>query len=270
MAATPPRSASARRSGWITYPARPTRTDRAIGRRPACASEKEARGLRLIFFSIPAVSSEFRQRRRVTRSSKTRRSDRRAATRRQLREFSSRAVRVGSAGERSAEDIGQKAGWTADEPRSVSSPADLGDGKRRGHRLPVQEVRRSASPQPPAARSSNRIHDQAIATARRARTERGHGGPGRLSTMNASGRLLFADALSDAIICIDAITHLPDRPPSSRSVPAAEGRRALAVHRSNDRHGPSRSGLAARSATSTYGFVRPAIDEGIVAQSGSA
>jgi SAM-dependent methyltransferase len=56
------------------------------------------------------------------------------------------------------------------------------------------------------------IHEQAIATAKSQATERGLSGRSAFRVADASKPLPFPDAAFDAITCIDAINHLPDRP----------------------------------------------------------
>jgi SAM-dependent methyltransferase len=56
------------------------------------------------------------------------------------------------------------------------------------------------------------IHHQAVATANRLASERGLTARAEFRVVDAGGQLPFADAVFDAITCIDAINHLPDRP----------------------------------------------------------
>ncbi len=55
------------------------------------------------------------------------------------------------------------------------------------------------------------LHDQALANARALADERGLGSAARFQTADAREPLPFPDASFDAITCIDAINHLPDR-----------------------------------------------------------
>jgi sterol 24-C-methyltransferase len=55
------------------------------------------------------------------------------------------------------------------------------------------------------------IHDQAIERAREAAAGRGLANRARFQRVDASGGLPFNDETFDAVICIDAINHLPDR-----------------------------------------------------------
>jgi 2-polyprenyl-3-methyl-5-hydroxy-6-metoxy-1,4-benzoquinol methylase len=56
------------------------------------------------------------------------------------------------------------------------------------------------------------VHDQAIATANAIAAERSLTQRARFEVANATTALPFASATFDAIVCIDAINHLPDRP----------------------------------------------------------
>lgn len=56
------------------------------------------------------------------------------------------------------------------------------------------------------------IHESAIAEAREAAQQRGLADRATFELHDASKPLPFADAAFDAIICIDAINHLPNRP----------------------------------------------------------
>ncbi|HYM75474.1 MAG TPA: class I SAM-dependent methyltransferase [Candidatus Dormibacteraeota bacterium] len=54
-------------------------------------------------------------------------------------------------------------------------------------------------------------HESAIATANRLASERGLAGRAEFRVADAAQRLPFADESFDAVTCIDAINHLPDR-----------------------------------------------------------
>lgn len=56
------------------------------------------------------------------------------------------------------------------------------------------------------------VHEKAVATAQKMAETRGLGGKAVFSQMDASAALPFEDEAFDAIMCIDAINHLPDRP----------------------------------------------------------
>ena len=56
------------------------------------------------------------------------------------------------------------------------------------------------------------VHDKAIAAAQSMAARSPFGSRSEFRIVNASEKLPFADGSFDAIICIDAINHLPDRP----------------------------------------------------------
>lgn len=56
------------------------------------------------------------------------------------------------------------------------------------------------------------LHEQALTNARALALERGLGAVARFQAADAREPLPFSDASFDAITCIDAINHLPDRP----------------------------------------------------------
>jgi 2-polyprenyl-3-methyl-5-hydroxy-6-metoxy-1,4-benzoquinol methylase len=56
------------------------------------------------------------------------------------------------------------------------------------------------------------VHEQAIRAAISLAAERGLAGRADFRTADATGSLLFSDASFDAITCIDAINHFPNRP----------------------------------------------------------
>jgi len=55
------------------------------------------------------------------------------------------------------------------------------------------------------------VHEQAVTTARSLAAQRGLANRTDFRVTDATGRLPFADASFDAITCIDAINHFPDR-----------------------------------------------------------
>lgn len=56
------------------------------------------------------------------------------------------------------------------------------------------------------------LHEQAIATAKSLASQRNLTGRAEFRVVNASQPLLFPDARFDAITCVDAINHIPNRP----------------------------------------------------------
>jgi 2-polyprenyl-3-methyl-5-hydroxy-6-metoxy-1,4-benzoquinol methylase len=114
------------------------------------------------------------------------------------------------------------------------------------------------------------IHEQAIAAASSLAAERGLSERAEFRVVNASAQLPFPDASFDAITCIDAINHLPDRP---RVI--AEWVRLL---RTGGRllftdpitmTGPlTNAEIAIRSSAGVYVFVPHGYDESVLQQAG--
>jgi SAM-dependent methyltransferase len=111
------------------------------------------------------------------------------------------------------EDIGQNSWLTADEQDRFIEHLRLTPGKK------LLDVACGAGG--PALRIAEKtgcsvvgidIHDQAITAARSLVSARGLSEVADFHIGSATGRLPFADGEFDAITCIDAINHLPDRP----------------------------------------------------------
>jgi len=111
------------------------------------------------------------------------------------------------------EDIGQSSWLTAKEQDAFLPQLELSPGKRLldiacGSGGPALRI---------AARSGCTlvgldVHEQAISTAKTLASEQGLEPRVDFRVMDAAGPLPFPDATFDAITCIDAINHLPDRP----------------------------------------------------------
>jgi len=111
------------------------------------------------------------------------------------------------------EDIGQNSWLTAGEHDKFLGWLDLSAGKR------VLDVACGAGG--PALRMAAAtgasvigvdVHAQAIAAANSLAVERGLSQVAEFRVVDAAQRLPFPDGSFDAITCIDAINHLPDRP----------------------------------------------------------
>jgi 2-polyprenyl-3-methyl-5-hydroxy-6-metoxy-1,4-benzoquinol methylase len=110
------------------------------------------------------------------------------------------------------EDIGQNSWLTASEQDKFQNWLSLGPGKR------LLDVACGAGG--PALRLAALtgasvmgidVHEQAVATANALAAQRGLAGCCEFRVMDATQPLPLADASFDAITCIDAINHLPDR-----------------------------------------------------------
>jgi ubiquinone/menaquinone biosynthesis C-methylase UbiE len=111
------------------------------------------------------------------------------------------------------EDLGQNSWLTADEQDRFIQPLALSPEKR------LLDVGCGAGG--PALRIGQKtgcfvmgidVHEQAVSAARSLAEKLGLADRAEFRTVNASGRLPFVDGEFDAITCIDAINHLPDRP----------------------------------------------------------
>ncbi len=110
------------------------------------------------------------------------------------------------------EDIGQNSWLTSEEQDKFISWLNLGPDKI------LLEV--ACGSGGPALRIAERtgcsilgidVHQQAISTAKFLTVQRGLEDRAEFRIVDASVKLPFADANFDAIVCIDAINHLPDR-----------------------------------------------------------
>jgi 2-polyprenyl-3-methyl-5-hydroxy-6-metoxy-1,4-benzoquinol methylase len=111
------------------------------------------------------------------------------------------------------EDIGQNSWLTVDEQDSFIPALALSPGKK------LLDVACGAGG--PALRIAEKtgcslagidVHEQAISAAQSLAAKRGLASRTQFHLVNASRRLPFADREFDAVTCIDAINHLPDRP----------------------------------------------------------
>jgi SAM-dependent methyltransferase len=114
------------------------------------------------------------------------------------------------------------------------------------------------------------VHEQAVTTACSLAAQRGLAERAEFLSTDATGPLPFADASFDAITCIDAINHLPERP---RVI--AEWARLLKVGGQLlftdpvTLTGPlTNAEVAIRSSAGVYLFVPHGYDERVIAQSG--
>jgi cyclopropane fatty-acyl-phospholipid synthase-like methyltransferase len=111
------------------------------------------------------------------------------------------------------EDIGQNSWLTSEEQDKFLEWLDLSPGKR------LLDVACGAGG--PALRIAAAtgcsvvgldIHEEAVATARSLAAQRRLAERSEFQAADATGLLPFSDASFDAITCIDAINHFPDRP----------------------------------------------------------
>jgi 2-polyprenyl-3-methyl-5-hydroxy-6-metoxy-1,4-benzoquinol methylase len=110
------------------------------------------------------------------------------------------------------EDIGQNSWLTADEQDNFLRWLDLAPGKRLldvacGAGGPLLRMIAATG----CSGIGIDVHDQAVATAISLTTQRGLTALAEFRAVDATSPLPFPDGMFDAITCIDAINHFPDR-----------------------------------------------------------
>jgi 2-polyprenyl-3-methyl-5-hydroxy-6-metoxy-1,4-benzoquinol methylase len=169
------------------------------------------------------------------------------------------------------EDIGQNSWLTADELYRFLSRLDLSAGKT------LLDVACGAGG--PALCAAVRagclvvgvdVHPQAISTACSLAAQRGLDRVAEFRVVDASQRLPFSDAGFDAITCLDAINHFPDRPKviAEWARLLKPGGRLLFTDPITVTGPLTDTEIAIRSSAGFYLFVPPGYDEGIIAQCG--
>lgn len=169
------------------------------------------------------------------------------------------------------EDIGQNSWLTADEQDRFLEWLDLGPGKI------LLDVACGAGG--PALRTAAITgcsvvgidsHEDAIATAKSLATERRLADQAQFWAGDASGRLPFPDSNFDAITCIDAINHFPERPRvlAEWTRLLKPGGRLLFTDPITVTGPLTNAEAAVRSAAGFYLFVPPSYDERVIAQCG--
>jgi 2-polyprenyl-3-methyl-5-hydroxy-6-metoxy-1,4-benzoquinol methylase len=169
------------------------------------------------------------------------------------------------------EDIGQNSWLTAEEQDRFLSWLDLSPGKT------LLDVACGAGG--PALRIAVKtgasvigidVHEQAIATGNALAKQRGLSQAAEFRVVDAARPLPFSDSTFDAITCIDAINHLPDRPRVIGGLVRllkAKGR--LLFTDPLIVNGPlTNAEIAVRSSAGFYVFVPPGYDEHVLIQCG--
>jgi 2-polyprenyl-3-methyl-5-hydroxy-6-metoxy-1,4-benzoquinol methylase len=169
------------------------------------------------------------------------------------------------------EDIGQNSWLTADEQDRFLEWLDLSQGKT------LLDVACGAGG--PALRIATTtgcsvagidVHDQAVATASLIAAQRGLAERAEFRVTDATEPLPFPDARFDAITCIDAINHFPDR--TSAIADWARllkpGGRLLFTDPITVTGPLTNAEIAVRSLAGFYLFVPPGYDERAIAQCG--
>ena len=114
------------------------------------------------------------------------------------------------------------------------------------------------------------LHEQAISTARSLATQRGLESRADFRVVDADNRLPFPDASLDAITCIDAINHLPERPQvlTDWARLLKPGGRLLFSNPAVVTGPVTNAEIAVRSLSGFYLFVPRGYDERIIAECG--
>jgi ubiquinone/menaquinone biosynthesis C-methylase UbiE len=169
------------------------------------------------------------------------------------------------------EDIGQNSWLTADEQDRFLTWLDLSPNKI------LLDVACGAGG--PALRMAAitgcavvgiDVHEQAISTARSIASQRGLSRLAEFQVVNAAEQLPFSDAAFDAITCIDAINHFPDR----RRVIAEwtrllkPGGRLLFTDPMTVTGPLTNAEITVRSSAGFYLYIPPGYDERMIAQCG--
>jgi ubiquinone/menaquinone biosynthesis C-methylase UbiE len=168
------------------------------------------------------------------------------------------------------EDIGQNSWLTSDEQDRFLQGLDLSPEKTLldvacGAGGPALRIAATA-----CSVIGIDVHEQAVRTASSLAAQRGLAERAEFRAMDATGPLPFSDGRFDAITCIDAINHFPDRP---RVI--AEWARLLKVNGRLLFTDPitvtgalTNAEIAVRSSAGFYLFVPYGYDERVIAQCG--
>ena len=169
------------------------------------------------------------------------------------------------------EDIGQNSWLTSDEQDRFLAWLDLSPGRTL---LDVACGAGGSALRIAAATGCSvvgiDVHEQAVMTASSLAAQRGLAARAEFRTSDASGALPFPDATFDAITCIDAINHFPDR---ARVVAGwarllQVGGRLLFTDPITLTGPLTNEEIAVRSSAGFYLFVPQGYDERVIAQSG--
>ncbi|HET6176331.1 MAG TPA: methyltransferase domain-containing protein [Candidatus Sulfotelmatobacter sp.] len=169
------------------------------------------------------------------------------------------------------EDIGQNSWLTADEQERFLKWLDLSSGNT------LLDVACGAGG--PALRIAATtgcsvvgidVHEQGIATARELAAHRGLTDRAEFQVVDATRTLPFADARFDAITCIDAVNHFPDRPRvvAEWTRLLKPGGRLLFTDPITVTGALTNAEIAVRSSSSFYLFVPLGYDKRVIVQCG--
>ena len=169
------------------------------------------------------------------------------------------------------EDIGQNSWLTSEEQDKFLEWLDLCPGKR------LLDVACGAGG--PALRIAATtgcsvvgidVHEQAVTTARSLAAQRGLAERAEFRPTDASGPLPFSDASFDAVTCVDAINHFPDRPQviAEWARLLKPGGRLLFTDPITLTGALTNAEIAVRSSAGFYLLVPHGYDERVIAQCG--
>ena len=169
------------------------------------------------------------------------------------------------------EDIGQTGWLSADEHEAFLGWLTL-DGSARL----LDVACGSGGPTLRAARRTGArvvgidLHEDAVRTAARQAEEAGLADRATFQRVDASGRLPFADGEFDALICVDAVNHLPDRAATFREWARVLKPRGRLVFTDPIvvTGALTSSEIAIRSSIGFFLFVPPGLDEQLLTESG--
>jgi 2-polyprenyl-3-methyl-5-hydroxy-6-metoxy-1,4-benzoquinol methylase len=169
------------------------------------------------------------------------------------------------------EDIGQNSWLTASELDRFCGWLDLAPGKTLldvacGAGGPALRIATTTG----CAVAGVDIHESAVKTANSLAAQRGLAERAKFRSTDAAGPLPFADASFDAITCIDAINHLPERPHvvADWARLLKVGGRLLFTDPITLTGPLTNAEVAIRSSAGVYLFVPHGYDEGVIAQCG--
>lgn len=169
------------------------------------------------------------------------------------------------------EDIGQNSWLTSDEQDRFLQWLDLSAGKALldvacGAGGPALRIAAATG----CSITGIDVHEQAVRTASELAAQRGLSDRAEFRATDAAGALPFSDASFDAITCIDAINHFPDRPRviAEWARLLKPGGRLLFTDPITVTGGLTNAEIAVRSSAGFYLFVPFGYDERVIAQCG--
>lgn len=169
------------------------------------------------------------------------------------------------------EDIGQNSWLTSDELDQFLQWLDLSPGKTQldvacGAGGPALRIAAATG----CSVIGVDVHEQAVRTASSLAAQRGLAERAEFRAVDATGPLPFPDASFDAITCIDAINHLPDRPRviTEWARLLKPGGRLLFTDPITVTGALTNAEIAVRSSASFYLFVPHGYDDRVIAQCG--